>query len=532
MSRAYRPAKLATVAVHAALLLLASCAAGQRVARFTVFLTGNTKAYLENCGCSAGQAGGVHRRARIINNEMSEVSRQIPGDHGLPNAVFLIDAGNFSEAGDPVRRLLSKGVVRAMAVQRYSASGIGLNELSFPQTELVDLLDEAKQAFPFTAANLDCAPPETGPDHSEDLRSRISRYVVLPAEGGFRLGLIHVIDDTAVLQGRKLASGYSVSPPLPAIRAVLDAHAKEADAWLLTVSDFERNGLRAESVAEFTQLLIVANLNSRNPLEAADSTQARLPVFIERLSDKGKDLLMISATILREGGYRIIGTKFGVKETYKPAPEVQAVIDELKPELESLQADLATDALNKQKSALSRPVYLGYQACYGCHQPIVDQMASTRHMHAYETLQRIGKEHQECAKCHNVGFNQPGGWDVITDRQMGASFFDKRNVQCENCHGPGDYHVLLVQGEELPKDFRAGGRDEFGLLPAGEQSCLQCHFGENDPHFSFAEKWKKIAHGMDGPLSITDPGEDKLPPEDLPSFEPGRGFRRSHGSDM
>jgi Cytochrome c554 and c-prime len=488
---------------------LTACSTGPGVARFTIFVTGNTKGYLENCGCATGQAGGVQRRAKIVNSERESAAEPIPGDRGRPNAVYLIDVGNFSDPGDPVRRLLSMGVVRAMGVQKYDASGIGLNELSLPQEELLSLLKQTDPPLSYTAANVSFSTPATGEDHSGELSELIKPYLVLKGPAKFRLGLVHIIDDAPVKAGRRLADGYGISAPVQAARAVMAAHRKEADVWILTIADAERNGIRAEDVAGLEGYAIVSNLTNRNPLEAKDSTVALLPMFADQLYDKGKDLVEINCTLTREGDLRMTATKFGVKETYKPDPDVQAVIDTLQPELETLQTSLAEEALNSRKSAVSRPVYLGYQSCYPCHKVIVDQMMPTKHMHAYQTLQRVGKEHMECAKCHNVGYNLPGGWNVIEDRKRGAAFFDRRNVQCENCHGPGDYHILMASGESLPADFSADGRDEFGLQPANEKTCIKCHFGENDPHFDFKTYWPKIAHGMDGPLPLTKPDDEE-----------------------
>src|SRR5690348_6673745 len=101
-----RSSLFASLLVLAVCLLLGSCG-GPRLARLTLFVSGNTMGYLENCGCSGGQSGGVHRRARIINQERENEEKIKPGDHGKPNATVLLDCGDFSEPTDPVKRLLS-----------------------------------------------------------------------------------------------------------------------------------------------------------------------------------------------------------------------------------------------------------------------------------------------------------------------------------------------------------------------------------------------------------------------------------------
>jgi len=493
--------------------LLVGCASGPRLARLTLFVTGNTMGYLENCGCAGGQTGGVHRRARIIREEMANHAKELPSDRNKPNAALLLDCGNFSEPTDPVKRLLSKGVVRSMQVMKYDSVGIGLNELGLSQDELLALLKEG--SLPYTAANVEFSTPEEGADHSAELRTLVEPYKILKTVAGFRLGVLHVVDNTALSKGRSIESGYKVGDPIEAARSILTEHRKEADLWVLTAANVEHFGLDAKQVAELPGLSIVFNVAEQNPLQGGKSTEVVFPYFVDPLYDKGKDLIESIISFKKDGSITLTGQKMGVKDTYRPDPEIENIILAMKPEMEALETSITTEILKKQAAeGLKHPVYLGYQACMECHKPIVDQLRSSAHMHAYETLVAKGKQHESCAKCHNVGHNQPGGWNIIEDRQMGSKFYDRRNVQCENCHGPGEYHVLLMTGQPEPKDLRAEGRDGFGLLPASEATCIQCHFGDNDPHWDFKTKWPKIAHGR-GTQALPEeseeaPGEQRL----------------------
>src|SRR5262249_45281992 len=53
--------------------------AGRRV---TVFFTGQTEGYLENCGCKTNQSGGIARRATVLDQARSRGGRVLVLDAG------------------------------------------------------------------------------------------------------------------------------------------------------------------------------------------------------------------------------------------------------------------------------------------------------------------------------------------------------------------------------------------------------------------------------------------------------------------
>jgi hypothetical protein len=129
-----------------------------------------------------------------------------------------------------------------------------------------------------------------------------------------------------------------------------------------------------------------------------------------------------------------------------------------------------------------QPGYVGIEECADCHDEAATFWRSTGHAKAYQTLSKEFKEFNlDCVSCHVTGYEQPGGSTV--------TFVDKlKDVQCEQCHGPGSAH--------------ANDPDKEGLIrrTPPKDLCSKCH---HSPHvhedWSVDEAWKHIigpGHGL------------------------------------
>lgn len=117
-------------------------------------------------------------------------------------------------------------------------------------------------------------------------------------------------------------------------------------------------------------------------------------------------------------------------------------------------------------AAEGAPVYAGSDSCQGCHQPAYTWWKSTKHGHAYKTLEDVHKEFSlACASCHLTGYNQPGG-STITHR-------DKlKDVGCESCHGPASKHIAEPGKDQLTRN-------------TPENVCTGCHNHEHSARFAY-----------------------------------------------
>jgi hypothetical protein len=79
--------------------------------------------------------------------------------------------------------------------------------------------------------------------------------------------------------------------------------------------------------------------------------------------------------------------------------------------------------------------YAGIEACTGCHLEERQVWDRTGHARAYVTLSKQFKEYNlDCVSCHVTGYEKPGGSTVTMNENL-------RDVQCEECHGPGAAHA-------------------------------------------------------------------------------------------
>ena len=118
--------------------------------------------------------------------------------------------------------------------------------------------------------------------------------------------------------------------------------------------------------------------------------------------------------------------------------------------------------------------FVGNEPCRTCHEDAFPMWEKTKHSHAWETLEGMGKQfHLNCVSCHVTGWEQPGGVCRL-DKVAG-----REDVGCEGCHGPGSLH--------------ADGPTKDNILAApGEALCVTCHNPENSPHFDFATYLPRI----------------------------------------
>ncbi len=139
--------------------------------------------------------------------------------------------------------------------------------------------------------------------------------------------------------------------------------------------------------------------------------------------------------------------------------------------------------------------FLGYftvetqqTTCGNCHVGIQRDWKTSRHAHAWATLQDAAGAQASCYTCHTVNERGnvavgPAGWNAVQHEAY-------RDVQCESCHGPGLAHVMepdLVSAHETV-------RARVGVTAAPGASCVACHSDEA-PH-PFAAEWEQSGHAV------------------------------------
>lgn len=171
-------------------------------------------------------------------------------------------------------------------------------------------------------------------------------------------------------------------------------------------------------------------------------------------------------------------------------------------------------ALTAAVRAEEKPKWLGVEGCAKmCHKSAAqgNQLGiweKSEHAKAYKKLlspeakevaKKLGidapEKSEKCLKCHASGYGVPA-------EMLEEGFTIEHGVQCETCHGPGEFY----KKQTVMKDRKKA--EALGLIIGDEKTCLQCH-NDTSPTwradryttkdgkkvgFDFEQMWPKIAH--------------------------------------
>jgi len=447
------------LATSLALILVIAIAAAWRMRRtpqfthLTLFVTGDSRGYMEPCGCRRDQAGGLSGRAAIIGSK--------------PRADRLVvDVGNLTSGGRPYEILKLGYMMRGMAQIGYDAVNLGKTEAGLDREALNRML---AANLPFVSANV---------LSTQDGKPLTKPYLVIK-RSGFNIGVTGV----AAVSERDAGPGIEVTPPVEALAGVV-AELKPKCDYLIVLAFVDSDTLRkiADQYPEVDCVLGGDVPQSSNSLVAVN----RAVNF--NVTDRGKVVGEIELN-LRGGTYHADSAR-GVKvmgEKLKPDPGIQTLIASYKAELRDKRYELASaegmERIQAQESTADE--YVGAAACASCHADAHRTSLSTAHIHAFDTLVKKGSEYDpECLRCHTVGYGLYSGYvDAARTPHL-------ENVQCESCHGRGKVHIAIMRS--LPPGSKP--RITGALRPVTPASCVRCHDVENSENFSYAKFWPKIKH--------------------------------------
>lgn len=161
--------------------------------------------------------------------------------------------------------------------------------------------------------------------------------------------------------------------------------------------------------------------------------------------------------------------------------------------------------------------YMGNSSCRECHPTAYEQWVGTKHSRAYVILawdkarMMVTKGHSvltnaTCLRCHSTAATLP-----MNRRAEG--FHVEEGVQCEGCHGPGEYHVAMQRAMKVGEENAPDGdiasdeeqeADQIGELPErDEESCVRCHRPLashamlRTPVFDYEVAWPLVKHGKE-----------------------------------
>jgi len=511
-----------------------------------IVLSGQTYGYLQKCGCSFPQKGGLERRYNFIESMKARGWEVIGLDVG--------DVPRPLPYSPTPQQTLTKYEVamQAMKLMGYKAVGVGKEEMALPLLEGLTKysLQKGNEYPKVHAANI--INPEDFP--GSDGKSAIAESDVLTSKGGVSVGVVSVVGHEVVQ--KSIDRSVKFAPDSGAIVGkVLQKWtdgAKHDVKVLLYQGPFAWTDpgtgkqVDAQSAAAgFPDFHIVL---CKTP---DDSDAPNMPTVVNggktmicQVGQKGQSISVVGIFKGPKGTelyyQRVIMTEeFETPDAIEKGHPILKLLQDYSDtvrdndylsEMDKRKRLHATQALPKHNNA----AFVGDAECANCHQAEMAVWKASKHAQGYDALAKVAKHPTgrnydgECIICHTVGYDYKTGY---LNEKMTAHL---KNIQCEACHGPASLHVA-EENANLKK--RAGAhthefmaslspwkmkgkgalppleklaamaaekdptKSEAMLTPAEQpvylainQMCARCHDIDNDPHFKLEVYWPKISH--------------------------------------
>jgi hypothetical protein len=474
-----------------------------------VVVSGQEHGYLDPCGCSRPQVGGLVRRYNFIEGLKAR---------GWP--VAAVDVGDIPQLVAPgglrnireVALLKYKVSMEALKRMGYSAVTFGAHEAAWP---LMDCLaaftlnnnDPAGKPLPpfVLAANLD--------KRQEKFPALVEAWKIATVAGSdLKIGIIGAVGESVAKEIKDPDVRFPKEARDVAIKAAMKA--MEPEKPDLRVLLFQGQPEEARALAK--------DFPRNFPIIACISTFDEPPSDAEVVKEAGS----LIVTVGHKGKY--VGA-VGINRTGKDDPKFQLryqlvrlgeeyltpegkekghpIMDLLEDYTRELKGrDEKGEYLAKYLNVKSKhpnmvgapadkkPVYVGSDRCMKCHELAYDVWKKSDHSHAYLTLVEKAKHPSnrqydgECIVCHTVGFAYESGYrnHVYTPKF--------KDVGCESCHGPASEHVKNANDEKIRAALNPWKGDARRIEI---ELCVKCHDLDNDVHWpdvGFAKNWQKIIH--------------------------------------
>ncbi len=471
----------------------------ERPALALVF-TGEQHGYLEPCGCTEKQSGGLARRAELF--------RQLREDRGW--TVIGLDLGGALNEDRVLRkqeRMKFEMTRQAQRAMGYEAAGWGREEVRIGADAFFELYSQesaaAPDGSPFVCANVTLY-------GTRDTGTPVE-YRLIDA-GGVRLGVTSVLGaeywKTLFPAGVTPEQvGYGYEAPADALARVLPKLQAEGAQVLVLLSHAPLRESRALA-EQFPALHLV--VTAGGPEDPRREPEFAGTTMLLQVGHKGKHAGVVGVDV-NDAAPKLRATLIELeKDRFQAAPEIHELMRAYQARLLSERPDLGEQELAHPSGS----EFAGVETCIKCHEGAYDVWKNSRHSHAFESLStgRPGEMDvidrsfdAECLACHVTG------WEPQRALRYRSGFVDSATTpllagqQCENCHGPASRHVALeeelLQGGEATAEHEKLRRElHLELEVAKDRLCKQCHDIDNSPTFDTDAKpfdtfwWPEIAH--------------------------------------
>ncbi len=400
--------------------------------------SGNLNGELEPCGCAQeSDLGGVMRRGTVIK-QLRE---------SMPELV-LISAGGLITSESPQDKIKAHYILKGFFSLKYDAIALQWPDLGYGQTFLNSFV------LPWVSSNYY---DKQFPPHRMIKRKH------------FQLAVFTWLDPHRAPEQESSGKQAIAMPDTTALKRAL-SEAKDGQAITILSSTLMLPDAQKQLPLENVDILI---LQARD--EQIGKPEKVGHMLVLRPGTRGMRLGQLTVKLkdnkLLDYQHKIIDLTRDIADEPELAKQHQAYN-------EAVKADYLKRVVIRKQHRSGVSPFTGDEACEVCHQQAYGIWQKSKHAHAYETLEKVGKAYDpECIGCHTVGFEQEGGF---IDPMVTANL---SNVQCEVCHGAGRKHVNSKGKEKT-------AHTDLSM----ENMCKQCHVGSHSPVFKLNQYWQHIKH--------------------------------------
>ena len=453
--------------------------------QLTLVVSGEQHGYLEPCGCSETQSGGYSRRADLLRQMTKRGFKPVP-----------LDLGGLVQRRREQSRLKYQTMLSALADMSYVAVGVGPEDLALGADFLLSQGDtespESSSSTPrpsLLAANVRLFDTDDLP--GAPLASR------LITSGQHTIGITAILDPALArpLAAAGALNDVAIRPPEDVLPAVIESLVKKGATLLVLLSHapIDTSLALARQFPRFD--IVISAGGPEDPL--TDNPRQVGTTTVVTVGQKGKYVGVIGIaprTMPPRTNFELVNLD---NQRFSDHPKMIQAMRTYQQTLEQL--DLAAAMLPIDTSGNRR--FVGSAKCGECHTQALAKWKQTPHSHAFESLitGRAGQEDHwvprsfdaECLSCHVTG------WEPQKVLPFKSGFVDKNTSShllgngCENCHGPGDRHVALVESGDVEQSL---SEVRVTLKQARRKTCIACHDLDNSPKFDFDTYWPQVAH--------------------------------------
>lgn len=455
-----------------------------------ILLSGEQHGFIEPCGCSLNQLGGLTRRA-----DLARQLRERDWD------VIGMDVGGLVSRNRRQSQIKFETMITSLAKMGYVALALGPEELRLGPDYLLSQDSAATQDPPegvsFLSAN---AVFFESPDLPTPARTRMVKV------NGLKIGITGVIG--ADVARSVYPEGAQPDVTFQAPEAAIDTALAELQAQNPDLLVLLAHATRAESrkyASQFKDFDIV--LTAGGPEDPDGEPEILDGTWLLEAGHKGKHTGVLAVYPNQDPPFRFELVDLD-RHRFDDDPDMIAHMKYYQERLREEQL-IATE-LPIPNPSTTGATYVGAEACQDCHTRAYEKWLETPHSHAYDSLVHVPEGRTdfgiarvwdaECVACHVVGWDPQrklrykDGWiheEFVTGEEAKARSVALRGVQCESCHGPGSKHIDLVNLGEVDA---AKPEVRVTLEQSKDRLCYECHDLDNSPGFEFDSYWDRVAH--------------------------------------